>query len=89
MPPLKHAKLSPSASERWISCPASIRMEASVRGEEEKESFYAREGTAAHALAEIKAWPRLLVPDTHEGNIDLTATAPRLHIAAGVEKPLP
>ena len=30
-------------------------MEASVRGEEEKESFYAREGTAAHALAEIKA----------------------------------
>lgn len=55
MPPLKHAKLSPSSSSRWISCPASIRMEASVYKIEEEESFYAREGTAAHALAEIKA----------------------------------
>ena len=55
MPPLKHAKLSPSSSSRWISCPASIRMESSVAQIEEVESFYAREGTAAHALAEIKA----------------------------------
>jgi len=62
MPPLKHAKLSPSASERWISCPASIRMEASVAKIEEVESVYAREGTAAHALAEIKATDAFLNP---------------------------
>lgn len=62
MPPLKHAKLSPSSSSRWISCPASIRMESSVAQIEEVESFYAREGTAAHALAEIKATDAFLNP---------------------------
>ena len=62
MPPLKHAKLSPSSSSRWISCPASIRMESSVARIEEVESFYAREGTAAHALAEIKATDAFLSP---------------------------
>lgn len=51
--PTKHAQLSPSASERWIQCPASIRMEAQVPPG--VESSYAAEGTAAHALAEIKA----------------------------------
>lgn len=49
----KHAKLSPSASERWLECPASIRMESQVP--EEAESGYAYEGTVAHALGEIKA----------------------------------
>lgn len=62
MPPLKHAKLSPSASERWISCPASIRMEASVAEIKEVGSVYAWEGTAAHALAEIKATDAFLNP---------------------------
>lgn len=51
--PSEHAKLSPSASERWMSCPASIRMEEQVPKEE--ESSYAAEGTAAHSLGEIKA----------------------------------
>lgn len=51
--PSAHAKLSPSASARWISCPASIRMEAHApKGE---DSIYAREGTIAHALGEIEA----------------------------------
>ena len=54
MGPSAHAKLSPSASERWISCPASIRMEAAFP-EDKTESPYAVEGTAAHALAEIRA----------------------------------
>jgi hypothetical protein len=49
----EHALLSPSAAERWIACPASIRMEGEVPPE--AESSYAHEGTAAHALAEIKA----------------------------------
>lgn len=51
--PSEHAKLSPSASERWMSCPASIRMEEQVPPE--PESQYAAEGTAAHSLGEIKA----------------------------------
>lgn len=51
--PGKHARLSPSAAERWIQCPASIRMEGEVPPEE--ESSYAREGTLAHSLGELKA----------------------------------
>jgi hypothetical protein len=51
--PSEHAKLSPSASERWMTCPASIRMEEQVPPE--PESTYAAEGTAAHSLGEIKA----------------------------------
>lgn len=55
--PTAHAKLSPSAAERWIECPASIRMEVGLlkEGIVEPESVYAREGTAAHALGELKA----------------------------------
>lgn len=52
--PDQHARLSPSASERWISCPASIRLAAEL-ALPEAESDYALEGTCAHALAEIKA----------------------------------
>lgn len=51
--PSEHAKLSPSAAERWLQCPASIRMEEQVPPEPESE--YAAEGTAAHSLGEIKA----------------------------------
>lgn len=51
--PSAHAKLSPSASERWLQCPASIRMEEQVPPE--PESSYAAEGTIAHTLAELKA----------------------------------
>lgn len=55
--PGEHAKLSPSSAERWISCPPSVRMieehtDPSVRDE---DSVYAREGTLAHALGELKA----------------------------------
>lgn len=48
----KHAVLSPSSAERWISCPASIRMIAEVGPG--GTSSYAEEGTCAHALAEIE-----------------------------------
>lgn len=53
-----HATLSPSSAERWISCPASIRMSEAVP--EQPDSVYAREGTAAHALAELMARHQLL-----------------------------
>lgn len=43
-----HAKLAPSASERWIACPGSIRLAAQVPPQKEKE--YTAEGTAAHQI---------------------------------------
>lgn len=49
--PETHALLSPSSSERWISCPPSVRMSEGI---EEKLSEYAAEGTAAHSLCEYK-----------------------------------
>lgn len=53
-----HATLSPSSAERWIQCPASIRMEEAMPPEQ--ESVYAREGTAAHHLAYLMARDQLL-----------------------------
>lgn len=50
--PSQHALLSPSAAERWIECPASIRM--AEKFPDGGSSSYADEGTAAHALGEIK-----------------------------------
>jgi hypothetical protein len=46
---MKHAILGASKAHRWMTCPASIQLEATIPDE---ESFYAAEGTAAHALAE-------------------------------------
>lgn len=50
--PDEHARLSPSASKRWLNCPASVRMGDTVP---RTTSSYAEEGTAAHALGEITA----------------------------------
>lgn len=49
--PGSHAVLAPSAAERWISCPASVRVVAKLP--REIDSPYAAEGTAAHALGEL------------------------------------
>lgn len=51
--PGKHAVLGPSSAERWIQCPASVRMAQEVGPGE--TSTYAEEGTCAHALGEIEA----------------------------------
>ena len=47
----QHALLSASGAERWKNCPPSARLE---ENEENKSSIYAREGTFAHNLAELK-----------------------------------
>ena len=50
-----HATLSPSSAERWIECPASIRLTASMDRRDDSGSVWAAEGTRAHTLAEIEA----------------------------------
>lgn len=45
-----HAKLSPSASSRWIACPGSIALESKMP---EQKSSYALEGTIAHGMGEL------------------------------------
>lgn len=49
MPEL-HAKLSPSAADRWFACPGSVVLSADIP---ESSSSYADEGTKAHGLAEL------------------------------------
>lgn len=46
----KHARLSPSASHRWLACPGSVLVNSNKGFE---QSFYALEGTTAHALLEV------------------------------------
>ncbi|MCD7921220.1 MAG: DUF2800 domain-containing protein [Clostridiales bacterium] len=48
---LNHAFLSASASHRWLNCPPSAKLCASVKDE---GSPYAQQGTDAHALCEYK-----------------------------------
>ncbi|NBU22149.1 DUF2800 domain-containing protein, partial [bacterium] len=45
-----HVDAGPSAASRWIECPASVTL---TRGVERKSSVYSREGSAAHAVAEL------------------------------------
>lgn len=46
-----HARLSPSAAKRWMTCPGSIALVESLNIEE-KPSKYAAEGTVAHEVHE-------------------------------------
>ena len=49
--PTQHALLSPSSSHRWLVCTPSALLESY---EPASTSEYAKEGTEAHALAELK-----------------------------------
>lgn len=50
-----HAVLSASSSKRWLACTPSARMEEKLKGIfGEKSSPFAREGTLAHEVAELK-----------------------------------
>lgn len=49
--PEVHAKLSASGAKKWLNCPGSVRLEATMP---ESSSSYAAEGTTAHSLGEAK-----------------------------------
>lgn len=49
---MPHAILSPSSAERWIHCPPSAQINAQAG---DHETVFTREGTLAHAVAELKA----------------------------------
>lgn len=44
-----HSKLGASSAHRWMACPGSVRLSEGI---EKASSSYAKEGTAAHSLAE-------------------------------------
>jgi len=53
--PSLHAILGASSAHRWLACPPSARLcERLEKRFEKKDSPYAREGTKAHTLGEIK-----------------------------------
>jgi hypothetical protein len=57
---VQHAAMSPSSAEQWMNCPASITRAA---GRTRPSSRYAREGTAAHRIAEMIINGDLFPPD--------------------------
>jgi len=44
-----HSPIGASSAERWINCPASVRLS---EGCKKPAGIYAEEGTAAHSLCE-------------------------------------
>ena len=68
MPPKGHAILSASSADRWLHCPPSARLNASL--EESTSSDHAAEGTEAHALCEFRLKEALGFPaDDPAGDI--------------------
>lgn len=58
----QHAKLSPSSSERWLTCPGSVRL-IDALDVTDKGSRFAAEGTAAHEVHEQCLKHELLASD--------------------------
>lgn len=57
--PEKHALLGASSAHRWLHCPPSARLEAELP---DTAGEAAREGTLAHAVAELKLWRKFVEP---------------------------
>lgn len=74
--PEVHAKLSPSAAERWMNCPGSPVL---CMPFEETTSEYAAEGTLAHAVAEARLTgkPEPVHPATMDEPVDVYVNAVR------------
>ena len=67
---LKHAKLSASGAHRWINCPGSVALEEDFP---DSSSAYAKEGTLAHDLAELKLKKEFVKgygPKTYEKDLE-------------------
>jgi hypothetical protein len=83
--------LSPSSAHRWLACPGSSRLIASMPEEDEEPSQYALEGHAAHALAQaslvIDTDPMALVGMTGESGVTVTEEMAE-HVAAYVDEVL-
>jgi Protein of unknown function (DUF2800) len=62
-----HAACSPSSATMWLACPASVTL---TKDMVRPSSKYAREGTAAHAVAEMTLNGDIFLPDkvTVEGD---------------------
>lgn len=56
---MSHAVLSASSSKKWINCPPSARLEEQFP---DNGSEYAREGTLAHSIAELKVRKYFMEP---------------------------
>src|SRR4029077_19641706 len=63
----QHAACSPSSASMWLSCPASVTLTKDMT---RPSSKYAREGTAAHKVAEMTLNGDIFLPDkiTVEGD---------------------
>ncbi len=61
--PGAHSEHGASSAHRWTACPGSVVLS---RGIPRRDTDYSREGTAAHALAEL-AYKRVRSPDTWLG----------------------
>ena len=64
---MSHAKLSPSAAERWMTCPGSVVLSKDMP---QKSSVFAEEGTQAHDMAEKLLKAQTFSDTTPEGMID-------------------
>lgn len=51
MPPIAHSRIGASSCKRWLNCPGSVSLLATLP-ERKSSSYYAAEGTVAHELCE-------------------------------------
>lgn len=63
---MAHAKLSPSASATWLTCPGSVHLPADPGSD--RSSDYAADGTAMHAVAEL-CLTKNLSPEQYVGQV--------------------
>lgn len=78
--PKSHALLSASSAERWMTCTPSARIEEALQ---DQETAASTEGTAAHALAELRL--RYMLGQTTKDEYVATYDAAKLLYAESIE----